>query len=68
MIFELSSYENKKLAKWYSEHKCQFVDPTNCGAIGGRLTYVFTPTSLGVISSVRCACGEEETLTNFDEW
>jgi hypothetical protein len=39
------------------------------GAIGGRFTYSFTPTSLGVVVKVRDAItGLEEDLTNYDHW
>lgn len=32
---------------------------TYARAIGGRFSYVFVPTSLGVIGTIRCGCGEE---------
>lgn len=39
------------------------------GAIGGSLTYSFTPTSLGMIVKVRDALSKQEIdLTNYDEW
>jgi len=37
-------------------------------AIGGRFTYSFTPTSLGEIAAIRCACGKKKTLTDFSDW
>lgn len=37
------------------------------GAIGGGLTYKFTPTSLGVITVVELF-GEEIDLTEYDMW
>jgi hypothetical protein len=39
------------------------------GAIGGRYSYIFTPTSLGTVSRVKCcACQAEIDLTDYDEW
>ena len=29
------------------------------GAIGGGMTYIFTPTSIGTVCKVKCSCGEE---------
>ncbi len=37
-------------------------------AIGGRFTYSFTPTGLGEIAAIHCACGKKKTLTDFSEW
>ena len=38
------------------------------GAIGGELTYSFTPTSLGVIVKVKHAYGMEIDVTEYDDW
>ncbi len=68
MKFELNEDEFEKYTLWNSEHIkiCPLYNMS--GAIGGRLSFIFTPTSLGVITIVKCACGEEKTLTNFNEW
>jgi len=29
------------------------------GAVGGRFTFTFVPTSIGTIATVKCACGDE---------
>ena len=34
-------------------------------AIGGRFTYTFIPTSIGVIGEVTCSCGESMTFSNL---
>lgn len=69
MKFVLSENEIKKLNGWLLEHDktCPNAGSKNQGAIGGRLTYSFTPTSLGTFSGVKCACGAQETLTNLSE-
>ena len=39
------------------------------GAIGGGVTYSFTPTSLGVVVKVKEAhTGKELDLTDYDSW
>lgn len=65
--FVIYADEYERLEKWLEEHDktctMQYV-----GAIGGRLSYEFTPTGLGVITIVRCACKAEINLTDFSEW
>lgn len=40
------------------------------GASGGRFTYSFTPTSLGVVVKVHDAMEQQDTidLTDYDSW
>jgi len=38
------------------------------GAIGGGLTYEFTPTDMGVVTKVRYFNGKELDLTDYDSW
>ena len=66
MIFEIEDKE--QLNNWLKEHKCQYTNPNSVGAIGGKLTYCFTPTSLGCISRVTCACGEGIDTTFYEKW
>lgn len=58
---------DKETFEWCEEHK-KFCKIKSTGAIGGRYTYSFTPTGLGVISTVKCACGEEFDSTNYEKW
>lgn len=69
MKFVLSETEVKKMNDWLKSHNetCPNAGSKKQGAIGGRLTYYFTPTTLGVFSSVKCVCGAEEFLTDLDE-
>lgn len=58
--------EGKKALAWCEEH-----DKKHSGghaAIGGRYTFSFTPTTLGTVAKVTCACGENIDLTNYEEW
>jgi len=68
MKFEFYDDQPKKYRKWYEEHNKTCPLYQNDGAIGGRLTYCFTPTSLGVITVVKCGCGEELNLTDVENW
>ena len=66
--FKMSRGDSARVSKWNTDHKkdCPYVKkPT---AIGGRLTYSFTPTGLGTITVVKCACGEKLDLTDSDHW
>jgi len=36
------------------------------GAIGGKFTYSFTPTSLGVIAVITCSCGYKLDCTDYE--
>jgi hypothetical protein len=39
------------------------------GAIGGEITYSFTPTALGVVVKIKHAVtGNELDLTDYDSW
>ena len=69
-MFELNEVERQKLRDWQEKHdkKCKFANPMSQGAIGGRLTYMFTPTSLGVITKIKCTCGKEADLTDMSIW
>lgn len=64
-IFGITAKELDTIEKWKKKHerKCK-VGPTT---IGGRYTYCFKPTSVGVIGIVKCVCGKEKDFTNYDE-
>ena len=62
---EVVGDDAEKVRHWIKNHKCSIYDQ---GTIGGRISYSFTPTGLGPISKVICACGEELDLTNYEEW
>ena len=66
MIFALDEDMDEEFAFWDKNHKCKLKE--ECGAIGGRLTFSFTPTGLGTITKVKCACGEEVDFSDYEEW
>ena len=69
-MFSLSETEKRRLQAWLDGHdtKCKLAARSSQGAIGGRLTYEFTPTGIGTIASISFACGEEIDVTDYDNW
>lgn len=62
--FEIDNEQHLILKVGMADHnkECKFMTPgedglPRSGAIGGALTYSFTPTSIGTIITVECACG-----------
>lgn len=73
--FTIKTYELKEVLDWKIEHNktCPYYDDgtktiSPQGAIGGRTTYNFTPTSIGMAVSVSCACGAKKNITDYDSW
>ena len=67
-MFQLSEDEVRRFSIWLKRHNktCKFAKKR--GTIDGRLTYCFTLTSLGLVTKVKCACGEEGDLTDYKSW
>lgn len=65
--FAISGTELENLNAWLEKHDqvCRYADPENQGAIGGRFTFSFIPTSICEFQKVVCACGEECDLTDY---
>jgi len=67
-VFELDAESRSAADKFEAEHEARHADigPT---AIGGRYTFEFTPTSVGVFAGLHCAtCGERIHLTEHVSW
>ncbi len=63
-MFNLSPKEWQKIHDWQAGHEVVY-----CGAIGGRYTYTFTPTSLGIIIKVKDAITKTELdLSEYEHW
>jgi len=56
MKFELDEAERAKYDAWYKKHLAEAHDGEEpyCGAAGGRISYVITPTGLGTFLAVEC--------------
>ena len=64
-MFDLTPEQIKTIDAWAYDHDCPI---TYEGASGGKITYQFTPTSLGTVEKAVCTCGEECDVTEYDEW
>lgn len=65
--FTVPDEEADKSRKWRKDHD-KICPQIEVGAIGGKFTWSFTPTGLGCILKLKCACGEELDLTDYDSW
>jgi TnpA family transposase len=66
-MFSLSEDQNKQASEWLTAHRkeCRI---KYGGAIGGTITWEFTPTSIGLIVVIVCACGAKCDISNYDDW
>lgn len=66
--FDMSEEETQAVSSWQRQHLLEDhgidmdENPKYGGAIGGGWTFMFTPTSIGVIGKVRCHCGKTMTF------
>ena len=74
-VFTISGKEVENFEDWLEEHdkSCRFAEskmPKNgIPPLGwARFTYMFSPTSMGFTIKVKCQCGEEVDITDFDSW
>lgn len=64
MHFDLDEEDKIKFEKWNAVCKKKGCIAKDTSAIGGRLTYSFTPTGLATITTIKCRiCKRELDLT-----
>lgn len=64
--FKLNEKENELAEKFILKHRHPEVYK---GAIGGHLEYIFTPTSIGDVCTIKCTiCDSEENITDYSHW
>lgn len=73
VAFTLSEKELADTLNFQKNHKCGLKDDPKSGgkkigAIGGRFSYCFTQTSIGVTVEAMCACGDSKNVTDYDSW
>ena len=57
--FEITPEEHEVIEEWKKKHvKEKHNGDAYAGAIGGRYKYIFVPTSIGKVGSIKCSCGE----------
>jgi hypothetical protein len=78
MKFEINTEQSEKLRSWYEGILPEILEKQQVnhlrgvpyyGAIGGGLTYCFTPTGLGCILVVKeFTTSKELDLTDYENW
>jgi len=65
--FSLCPEEIERAKAFEKKHRaCARKHPTT---IGGHISYMFTPTSIGTAVTVECGlCGEFENITEYNNW
>lgn len=63
--FKLTREQSERIEEWTHSHECHIVEE---GAIGGKITYQFTPNAIGTTEKAVCACGAELDVTDYDSW
>ncbi len=68
--FTISNNEDLEKYREFLNHSCPYTrkEKPVTSAIGGALTYHFTPNNLGTTVKVSCACGAEVDLTRYENW
>lgn len=71
--FELTEKQEAKVQAYINEcdrmtAEKQGNDLPYHGAIGGAVTYTFTPTGLGIVEKVKYAEFDALNLTDYDMW
>lgn len=62
--FELTEDQIKKFEKWQEKRKSMYT-----GTIGGRYTFEFTPTSIGIaVVAVDNLTRTKLNLTDYENW
>jgi hypothetical protein len=68
MDFHLTKEQEEQYLKWRQQF---MTGGRNYGAIGGHFSFVFIPTTIGMVVKVRFSCGSEQAeldLTDYSGW
>lgn len=69
LSFIIEPKDVKRINKWREKHEAERHSGNSyAGAIGGRYTYEFTPTSIGTFGRVCCSCGEYFDYDDGSDW
>ena len=68
-VFIIEPEEVELIRKWKTQHEAEEHGGNSyAGAVGGRYTYEFVPTSIGTVGVVKCTCGKHFDFTSYDKW
>ena len=65
--FKISGKELIEARNFQDNHKCK-LGGKKPGVSGGRYSYKFTPTTIGMAVAIKCACGQAKDVTDYDSW
>ncbi len=69
ITFSIESEYVEKIKEWKKRHEKEKHNGSDyAGAIGGRYTYEFTPTSIGTFGRIRCSCGDHFDFDDGSDW
>lgn len=64
--FTITDNQMNKVNTWINQHR------VHCGCLKEEcdchITYSFTPTGIGVVIKIICACKRELDITDIDSW
>lgn len=70
--FSISEEEQEQINKWKEQHERDVHNLYTLedklkykGTVGGSYTYEFMPTSIGIIGTIKCSCGEKFTFAEL---
>ena len=69
--FELDKGQESEYEEWKTKHDKHCKLRGKDGAIGGRISFKFIPTSLGCIVRIKCACNSSDSeldLSHSEDW
>jgi len=56
--------EQERITAFMNKHRREYT-----GASGGQFSWIYTPTTLGTVTVIRCNISkEEEDVTDYSEW
>jgi len=66
--FTLNDKEMDNIRKWLEEHtkNCPCFEPKTAGWFGSPIHYVFTPSSIGTGVRIKCNCGAEADVGDYE--
>jgi len=72
-MFSLYKEQREAAREWIQRHDGErHISPGKkyrySGSIGGAYTWEFTPTSIGMAVVVKCSCGEELNISDYENW
>ena len=62
--FPITREEYDKIKCWTESHRHS--QQQTMSTVGGEYSYIFTPTSIGIIGKVKCICGASFTFRELD--